>query len=43
MKTFNMGDVVKMKCLLGYSRENGCIFLTARGIELISKARIVVT
>lgn len=42
VKRFNIDEVVKLKCFLGYSCENRCIFITAQGIESISRVRIVV-
>lgn len=42
VESFEIGEVIKVRCHLGYSREDRCIFLIAQGLEMISGVKVVV-
>ena len=40
--TVGIGNSIKVKCELGYSRADACLYLMAQSIEIITKVKIVV-
>lgn len=43
MKRFEDGDLVKMKCFLGYSYDNCWLSLRVDGIKIVSRVRVILT
>ena len=43
VKRFKIGEVVKIGCFMGFSRDNFSITLTAEFIEVITRVKVDVT
>jgi len=43
LKEFHVGEMVKIRCHLGYSRGRNVVELLAEVIELISRVKVVVS
>ena len=42
VKRFEIGEIIKARCHLGYNHENRCLFLTAQSLQVITSAKVVV-